>query len=57
MGSPIQLAKPNYAYSLGKDLMNRTKCEYWQSAPYYAPGTKGSDKQFVVQDRAHVDEL
>ena len=57
MGNPTQLVKPDYSHSLGKDLMNRTKCEYWQSAPYYAPGTKGGNQQFAVQDEGHVDEL
>ena len=55
MGSPTQSTKPDYTYSLGPDLINKTMCEYWQTAPYYAPTSKGmSDQHLVVQDEAHA---
>ena len=55
MGSPDQTDKPDYTTSPGNDPMDRSLCEFWQSAPYYAPGSKGSsDQQFVVQDEAHA---
>ena len=57
MGNPSQSTLPDYSYTLGDDPMDRAKCEYWQSAPYYSPSKKNSDQQLVVQDSAHVKDL
>jgi len=57
MGKPIQpVPESNYEYSLGPDLMNRLKCKYWQSAPYYAPDST-SGGTFVIQDEKYKEDL
>lgn len=60
MGNPVQV-KRDYSHILGPDPMDRTKCEYWRSAPYSptASDTR-SDQRFVVQDGAqdtNMEEL
>jgi len=54
-GSPTQTTAVNYNYSLGNDLLNFAKCEYWQSAPYYT--AQAEDAKFKVQGDAYKNDL
>ncbi|KAG7008972.1 hypothetical protein G7Y79_00004g015560 [Physcia stellaris] len=60
MGKPDQV-KPDYSTIFGSDLMDRARCEYWQSAPFSTTaGGEGSDRRIVVQDgapHAYTEEL
>ncbi|KAG4438276.1 hypothetical protein IFR05_006258 [Cadophora sp. M221] len=47
-GKPGQ-AEPDFTYAMGDDLMDRDKCAYWQSAPYYV-ATEGKETQFAEQE-------
>jgi carboxylesterase type B len=39
IGSPGQSLIPNYKVSVGEDVIDKEKCEYWRQAPYYAPSS------------------
>lgn len=48
LGTPGQ-AKPDFAHARGDDPMDRSRCAYWQAAPYYRPETDGGAR-FVHQE-------
>ncbi|CZT01721.1 hypothetical protein WAI453_006765 [Rhynchosporium graminicola] len=49
LGKPGQ-EKADFSHGLGDDLMDREKCAYWQSAPYYtAPTSEIKEEGFLVQ--------
>lgn len=55
-GAPGQLIEPNYEWSVGPDMLNKGKCDYWQSAPYF-PEPGSSEVKFNVQDGGDKAEL
>ncbi|OWO97547.1 hypothetical protein B2J93_658 [Marssonina coronariae] len=53
-GKPGQSVQ-NFDTMLGDDLMDREKCEFWQSAPYWSEPEEGS--RFVEQEAAYKEWL
>lgn len=47
-GAPGQ-EKQEVSHAAGPDLLDKEKCKFWQSAPYYVPAEKES-VDFVVKE-------
>lgn len=56
IGRPGQLLKPNFELSVGEDIIDKEKCEFWRSAPYYAPEGK-KDGIFAHANQAVQEQM
>ncbi|KAK0101748.1 hypothetical protein ONS95_006900 [Cadophora gregata] len=55
LGKPGQ-TEQDFSYGMGPDLLDREKCAYWQSAPYYI-GKEPKNVKFVQQERLYKEGL
>jgi len=49
VGKASQWLVPNYRVSVGTDHLDRVKCDYWQTAPFYTPPSLEVEGHLIEQ--------